>query len=232
MIAIIPARGGSKGLPRKNILELCGKPLIAHTIRCALSSSEITDVIVSTEDQEIAEVSRAWGASVPFLRPDELAGDDARAIDAYLFTIERLNSARLPDENIRDFAVLLPTVPLRTPLDVDSAIRLFKSRNAPSVISYAKESHPITWHRYVNEDLTIDRVFRGEGLKNRQDLRPTYYPNGAVYVFRYDFLKNTQQYQLPGTLAYLMPRDRSVDIDSIEDFRYAEYLMQNTERQT
>ncbi len=143
MLAIIPARGGSKGLPNKNIRMLAEKPLIAYTIEAARQSRHVDRVVVSTNDQEIASISRSYQAEIPFLRPEALAGDDARAIDTYTYTIEKLNKGE--GRAYEECIVLLPTSPLRTADDIDQAIELYHNKNADSVISVSEAVHPPTW---------------------------------------------------------------------------------------
>lgn len=221
MIAIIPARGGSKGLPGKNIRPLCGKPLIAYTIDCARQAKSIERVIVSTDDREIAEIARQYGAEVPFLRPDHLASDSAQAVDAYIYTISRLSQEE--GVAISEFVVLLPTCPLRLPSDIDGAVALFRKKQADSVVSYTPEAHPVRWHRFLTEDGSFEDIFPPT-LANRQEERMSYYPNGAIYVFRSEIIRQ-RRYYTNKSYAYVMPRSRSVDIDSLEDFAYAEFLM-------
>lgn len=221
MIAIMPARGGSKGLPGKNIKELFGKPMIAYTIEEGLRSRYISEVIVSTDDKEIAEVAVRYGARCPFMRPAELATDKSLAIDTYTYTIERLNKEF--GYNIREFAVLQPTSPLRIAEDIDNTIEIFKTHDADSAISFTKEDHPVTWHKYLDENSRITPLFE-EKVQNRQEIRPTYYPNGAVYVFKIDVVKSGRYYT-ENSYAHVMPADRSVDVDTIDDFEYAEFLL-------
>lgn len=221
MIAIIPARGGSKGLPGKNIKPLNGKPLIAYTIECALKSEKISHVVVSTDSNEIAEIALKYGAEVPFLRPDYLATDEAKAIDNYIYTIHRLSE--FYNEDIDSFIVLQPTSPLRLPEDIDGAITMFQEKQADSVISYTQEAHPIFWHKYMDEEGRLINIF-DDTLANRQDLQKSYYPNGAIYVFKKSIIERGLYYT-KNTFAYIMPRNRSIDIDYIEDFQYAEFLL-------
>ena len=221
MIAIIPARGGSKGLPGKNIRDLKGKPLIAYAIDCARKARHIDQVIVSTDDPEIADVARQYGAEIPFLRPDYLASDTAQAVDNYIYTVDRLS--REGKQPIDEFVVLLPTTPLRRSEDVDNAIELFRERQADSVISYTPEAHPIRWHKYLDADKAFVNIF-DDTIANRQDLKISYYPNGAIYVFRTSVIKE-RKYYTEKSYAYVMPRSRSVDIDTLEDFQYAEFLL-------
>lgn len=222
MIAIIPARGGSKGLPRKNVRSLCGKPLIAYTIECALKSKYIDRIIVSTDDDEIAEISLKFGAEVPFMRPDYLASDTALAIDNYIYTIDRLE--KKDNISINDFIVLQPTSPLKIVEDIDNAIELFREKNADSVISYTKELHPIYWHKEIDIDNRLINIFE-DRIANRQDFRTTYYPNGAIYIFASSLIRKKVYYS-EKTFAYVMPRNRSIDIDFLEDFLYVEYLLE------
>ena len=180
MIAIIPARGGSKGLPGKNIMPLNGKPLIAYAVEAGLKSKYIDRVIVSTEDEEIARIAVQYGAELPFMRPAELATDTAMAVDNYIYTIGRLEKES--GKPIDAFVVLQPTSPLRRAEDIVGAVELFMQKDADSVVSYCQEDHPITWHKYLDEEGRFVNLFE-VSLKNRQDFRVSYYPNGAVYVF-------------------------------------------------
>lgn len=221
MIAIIPARGGSKGLPGKNVRPLNGKPLIAYAIEEALKAKHIDRVIISTDDEEIAKVAVQYGAELPFMRPVELASDTAQAIDNYIYTIGRLEEEG--KEQIDAFVVLQPTSPLRVSEDIDGAIELFFEKNADSVISYCPEAHPVTWHKYLDEEGRFLNIF-DDNIQNRQANRISYYPNGAVYVFRTSMIRE-RKYYTENSYAYVMPRTRSVDIDFIEDFEYAEFLL-------
>ena len=222
MIAIIPARGGSKGLPGKNIKDLNGKPLIAYTIEAALKSKYITDVIVSTDDQDIYNIALDFGAKDTFLRPAELAQDSSLAIDNYNYTSDRLEKEF--GYKINSFVVLQPTSPLRKVEDIDGAIELFIEKQAESVISYCEEHHPIAWHKYIDSNGKLISVLENDALKNRQDIETSYYPNGAIYIFNSELIKSGRYYSNK-TYPYIMPRSRSVDIDTIEDFEYALFLM-------
>lgn len=221
MIAIIPARGGSKGLPGKNVRLLNGKPLIAYAIEEAMKAKHIDRVIISTDDEEIAKVAVQYGAELPFMRPAELASDTAMAIDNYIYTIERLENEG--GKAIDSFVVLQPTSPLRIAEDIDGAIKIFEQKKADSVISYCQEAHPVTWHKYLDDQGRFVDIFDAN-IKNRQDNRVSYYPNGAVYVFRTSMIRG-RKYYTDKSYAYVMPRTRSVDIDFIEDFEYAEFLL-------
>ncbi len=221
MIAIIPARGGSKGLPGKNIRLMNGKPLVAYAVEEALKAKHIERVIISTDDEEIAHIAVQYGAELPFMRPAEFASDKAMAVDNYIYTIGRLEKES--GKQIESFVVLQPTSPLRIAEDIDGAIELFEHKNADSVISYCQEAHPVVWHKFLDEEGRFVDIF-DPNIKNRQDNRISYYPNGAVYVFRTSLIRE-RKYYTNNSYAYIMPRTRSVDIDFIEDFEYAEFLL-------
>jgi CMP-N,N'-diacetyllegionaminic acid synthase len=230
MLVIIPARGGSKGLPRKNIRPLAGVPLIGHTVRAALAAESVTRVIVSTDSEEIAEVCRGEGAEVPFLRPPELASDESMVMDSYLYTVDRL--ADEANQVIDVFAALLPTAPLRTSADIDAAAEIFRARQADSVISVTDAPVPPPWYRRIDEDGVVRDLFPGaDAVSNRQRQESAYIPNGAIYIFRTEQLRKTRRYYTDRTYPYIMPRERSADIDDIMDFAWAEFLIEWNEQQ-
>lgn len=225
MIAIIPARGGSKGLPGKNIKKLNGKPLIAYTIEAAIKSEKISEVIVSTDDLSIAEIAIEYGANVPFIRPSDLSSDDASAIDVYLHAIEYLMKEK--DEKINKFVVLLPTAPIRDENHIDEAIISFEREKAYSLISVCEAEIPPSWYYRLNENT---RIFNAnfdisKSLLNRQDNNQYYIPNGAIYILDYVGLKKNRTYYSDNTIAYIMDRESSIDIDDLIDFKFAEYIM-------
>jgi len=225
MLAIVPARGGSKGLPGKNLKLLCGAPLIEWTIRAALGYPDITRVVVSTDSAEIADVSKKAGADVPFLRPAELSTDEALSRDVYLYTCERIG--RETGVPVASFVTLQPTSPLRTGEDIVQAIRIFKQKNADSVISVYESPHSIEWHRTIDATGVLRETSpQGErGLQHRQALERSYLPNGAIFVFKTEFLKVRRGYYSDKTFPYIMPAERSIDIDTAFDFQLAEFLM-------
>jgi len=223
MIAIIPARGGSKGLPNKNIKYLAGKPLIAYTIEAAKKSKYIDKIIISTDSEEICLVAESYGAEVPFLRPGYLANDDSKVIDSYFYTIDMLKNEHNMD--ISEFIVLQPTSPLRTSDDIDSAIKLFIDAKADSVISFCEANHPPIWAKKIINTKVTDYFSESAENKNRQEHDNAFIPNGAIFIFNYQFLKTNGSYYSDKTIPYIMPKERSVDIDSLIDFEYAEYLI-------
>ncbi|MCH7826988.1 MAG: acylneuraminate cytidylyltransferase family protein [Bacteroidetes bacterium] len=225
MIAIIPARGGSKGLPGKNIMELNGKPLIAYTIETALNSKQIDRIILSTDDEAIADICRNTGVEIPFMRPKELAQDNSLAKDTYIYTIERLNNEF--NCNYSEFIVLQPTSPLRTAADINKAIELFRKRQADSVISVCEFNHPIQWAKKIDNEGKLLNFFNkdlNENL-NRQELPTAFIPNGAIFILKYDLLKKKYSYYSNKTYAYKMKLENSIDIDTQLDFEFAEFLM-------
>jgi len=214
--AIIPARGGSKGLPKKNVLTLGGKPMIAWTIEAALNSKYVSDVIVSTDDEEIADIAIKYGAQIPFMRPPKLATDDSIAIDTYLYTVEKLNLEY--HKNIEEFIILQPTSPLRTSSHIDGAIELFFNKNADSVLSFYENPHPTNWLKFIDENGLLQSYEKSTVLKNRQDYIKTYLPNGAIVILKYSLLNKERTYYFTRTYPFLMNHLLSIDIDSSDDF--------------
>ena len=225
MLALIPARGGAKGLPGKTIRLFAGLPLIAHTIQAARVAVSITRVVVSTDDEEIATIARTQGAEVPFLRPPALAGDASPAIATELpacTTLEGLGSPR-----IEELVVLLPTSPLRMAPDIDQAVGQFHLRNADAVISVTPSGHPLHWAKVVDDQGVLRDALPGgpENNRNRQDYAQTFLPNGAIYVFRRALLERRAGYYSERTYPMVMPKHRSIDIDDRYDFAIAEFLL-------
>ncbi|MFZ5906247.1 MAG: cytidylyltransferase domain-containing protein [Nitrospirota bacterium] len=222
ILALIPARGGSKGLTRKNILPFLGKPLIVWTIEEAMASTYLDRVIVSTDDDEIAAISKNCGAEAPFTRPAELATDDAKAIDVILHALDWLF---VKNRRFDLVMVLQPTSPLRTKHDIDNAISLCFSKEAQAVISVCETSHHPYWSNILPADGCMKDFIRPEVLhKNRQELPTFYRLNGAVYLAYCDYLKETRSFYGDKTFAYIMPASRSVDIDNEIDFKLAEVI--------
>jgi len=223
MIAIIPARGGSKGLPKKNMKIFNGRPLIQTTIDAAKESKLVDFVYVSTDDREISDFSKSCGAESPFLRPKELSEDKSLINDTLKYMIKKLENEYSKESN--SFVLLQPTSPLRTSQDIDNAITLFKKKDADSVISFVKSDHPISWHKFLEEDHRIAYTDE-KSFTNRQEHRATFYPNGAIYVLTKKMIMSDKFYS-EKTFAYLMPRERSVDIDDLYQFEIAEFLAKN-----
>lgn len=224
MIALIPARGGSKGVPGKNIRYLDGMPLLAHTIGVAHKSAKIDRIILSTDSKEIAEIGIECGAEVPFMRPSELAQDDSLDIDNSIYTIERLNKEF--DGYYDRFVTLQPTSPLRTSEDIDNAINIFVEHNADAVVSVCEVPYCPEWLQKIDKNGNLTEWLDTEiALENRQKLETAYVPNGAVYVLKLATLKAKRTYYTDKTYPYVMPPERSIDIDTYFDFELAEFIM-------
>ena len=226
ILSIIPARGGSKGLPGKNIKILCGKPLIAWTIEESLKSKYITRTVVSTEDDKIAGISESYGAEV-VRRPVELAHDNSSTNDVVKNLLEKLSN----EFNYQpDYIVLLQcTSPLRKVFHIDEAFKAFFRSNgtAESLISVCKEDHPPYWLKAVSEkNMLVDFLpYNKEKYQKRQDFPDLYRINGVIYISSTDsFLKNNG-FQSQRTMPYIMEKSVSVDVDDEMDFLFAEFLM-------
>lgn len=216
--ALIPARGGSKGIPRKNIKLMAGKPLIVWTIEAALRSPLLDEVVVSTEDEEIAEVARRAGAQVPFIRPAALAQDATPGIDPVLHAMDQL-------PGFDSVLLLQPTSPMRTTADINGCLRLAAEHGAPSVVSVCEpDTHPY-WTYRLCADLTMKRVLDAAAVTRRQDLPAVAALNGAMYFANAAWLRRNGALVGPETLAYMMPRERSVDLDTPLDWKIAELLL-------
>ena len=220
LLAIIPARGGSKRLPRKNILDLAGKPLIAWTIEAALESKYIDRIVVSTDSKEISSISRKYGADVPFMRPDELATDETTSIDVVLHQLDQLEEC---NDSYSYVILLQPTSPLRTAENIDESVELLKSRNSDAVISVCKVEHSPLWCNTIPADGSLLNFLDDSILNKRsQDLNQYYRLNGAIYLCNIKLLKKEKNFFLKSnSIAYKMNEEQSIDIDSKNDFMCA-----------
>lgn len=216
VLALITARGGSKGLPRKNVLPVGGKPLIAWTIEAALASRCVSRVVLSSDDDEIMQVARSHGCEVPFRRPAELAGDLASSADVVAHAL-----AQLPGH---DHVLLLqPTSPLREAADIDAAFDLMQSHQAPACVSVCPvQESPYWMYRIEGGQQLRPLLPPASGAHRRQDLPPVYMLNGALYLAGVDHFRQQRAFLGPGCAAYVMPRERSLDIDTAEDLALAD----------
>jgi len=219
ILALIPARGGSKGLPGKNIRPLAGKPLIAWSIGAARASRHVSRIVVSTDDAEILRVAREQGAETPFVRPAELARDDTPGMDVVLHALDRLPEF--------EWVVLLqPTSPLRLAQDIDAAIALCVDTGAPACVSVSEARDNPWWMFSLGEHGRLRSFLPPEQRPvRRQDLPDLHALNGAVYVARTAWLRQSRSFLTDETVGYPMPPERSVDIDTLFDFKWAECLM-------
>lgn len=222
-LAIIPARGGSKRLPRKNILDLNGKALISYSIEAGCQSKYIDKVIVSSDDNEILDISKKYGADI-LKRPDELASDTATSFDAIKHTIENSNKY--------NYIILLqPTSPLRDANHIDEAIELLEEKNADAIVSVCKMDHSPLWSNTLDENLSMKNFLRDEVLNKRsQDLEDYYKLNGAIYICRTKKLLDEESFFLKENIfAYIMDRKSSVDIDEEIDLKIVECIIKDSE---
>jgi CMP-N-acetylneuraminic acid synthetase len=222
IVAIIPARGGSKGLPKKNIKTLLNKPLIAHTIDVANKCTYIDRVIVSTDDEEIAEISKAYGAEVPFLRPENLANDTATTIDVLKHAISFLENEE--DERVSDIVLLQPTSPLRTIDDLNRALDLYieNEKELPLISVCEAQTHPYLLKKI--EGHTITDYMEKPVVTRRQDYPEVYELNGAIYICPKENIENDFIYK-EQAIPLIMDKENSVDIDDEVDFLLAEAII-------
>ncbi len=219
VLGIIPARGGSKRIPRKNIKKLAGRPLIAWTIETALRAKGIDRLVVSTEDEEIAEVAKQFGAEVPFIRPLSLAEDRIAGIEAVLHAIQTL-----PDF---DWVLLLqPTSPLRSVSDIEGIIRFCEKEKAYSAVSITRAvDNPFLMYRRNVQNNIQPLLSEHYEADKRLQFPEIYKLNGALYLARTSWLVHQRSFIGLDTLGFLMPPERSVDIDSQSDWEWCEYLI-------
>ncbi len=225
ILAVVPARGGSKGIPGKNIRPLAGKPLIAYAIASGLESQWVSDLVVTTDSPEIQEISLRLGAQVPFLRPSHLATDTALAIPTIQDAVLRMEALK---GFKYDYVIMLqPTAPMRTAADIDEALEKLITNGADSIISVVDVNnyHPIKMKRLSPDGFLSD--YESYPIENppRQSLPKVYIVNGAIYAVKRDVLMEGNSFKGKTCLGHVMPEERSVNIDSIVDFKVAEILM-------
>lgn len=215
ILGLIPARAGSKGLPGKNLRILHGKPMIGWTIEAGRKSRYLDRLVLTSEDPKIIEVARSFGCEVPFVRPNHLATDSARAMDVVIDALDRVGRGY-------EYLVLLqPTSPLRLAEDIDRCIERCIDEEAPAVVTVAHLVKPASFHGVMN----ADGVFaHGPPLDSTPSATPCML-NGAVYVARTNFLRTHRTFTGPGTVAQLMPFERSLDVDSLLDFLICELIL-------
>ncbi|MHB0967485.1 MAG: acylneuraminate cytidylyltransferase family protein [Bellilinea sp.] len=231
VLAVIPARGGSKGVPRKNIRMVGGKPLIAYTIDAALAvKNRLHRLIVSTDDAEIAAMAQNYGAEVPFMRPVELGGDKVPMVPVLkhaIQTIEELDGIKL------EWVLLLqPTCPFRAPEDILAALELAAAGGCDSVISVVRvlAHHPILMKKIENDRLLPFMIEEIEGTRRQDYNPPAYMRNGSIYLTRRDNLMNNNSIWGKVIRPYIMPEERSVNVDSEMDMKLVEYMLQDRQQ--
>lgn len=226
ILAIIPARSGSKGIKDKNIRNLKGKPLISYTINAAKESGVFTEIIVSTDSLKYAEISEYYGAEVPFLRPTELSRDESAAEDLIIYTLEELEKMG----RVYDYFVLLqPTSPFRDGIDIKNVVEMIVEYNLNSVISVCEVEHNPLLSNKLDSDLSMKDFISLENNKRRQDLKKIYRLNGAIYAANVnEYIKNRNLYGNKSR-AYIMDNIKSIDIDNEIDFKFAEFILNEKE---
>lgn len=218
VLAIIPARGGSKGVPRKNVKLLGGKPLIGWTIEAAKGSRYIGRIVISTDDEDVASVAKTAGCDLPFMRPAKLATDTASSVDVVAHTLEAL-------EGTYDWLALLqPTSPFRTGQHIDRAFELLQKYQRSSCVGVVKSNKSPEWMFWLdNRGHSMSPVLDSAPPSRRQDCQAAYVINGAIYICSVEAFKKNKKLVLPDTVPYVMDDDDSLDIDTLEDFYRAEF---------
>lgn len=226
VLGIIPARGGSKGIPGKNIIDIKGKPLIAYSIEtglCAVSDGFIDKLIVSTDDEEIAEVSKKYGAEIPFMRPKALSGDKAMSVDVMIHAYEFFKSKGTQYDTL---VLLQPTAPLRVTEDIKESLRIYKQENSMSLISCYLEEYicdNVTYKKNGNHAIAMSQN-HNKGVR-RQEEEKLYVRNGAIYIT--DSERMVKEHTVFGNepCMYVMPKERSVNIDTMDDVEMLRWLV-------
>ena len=228
VLSIIPARGGSKGIPKKNIYPLCGKPLIAWTIEAVLSSRYISRTILSSDSNKIIEIAGRYGVDAPFVRPKELAKDNTPALPVIRHAVDWLKEN---EDYIPDYIVLLqPTSPLRTATHIDEALKKLIDSNADSIVSVVKVPHQYNPYSVMKmKDGFLKPFLEYDECKNIRQLKPTFYArNGAaIYAFTYECLMRKNSIYGDKILGYKMSREKSVDVDDMFDLKICEMIIKN-----
>jgi pseudaminic acid cytidylyltransferase len=224
ILAVIPARGGSKRIPRKNVRDLCGKPVIAYTIEAALESGVFGRIVVSTDDPEIAVLAQQYGAEVPFMRSPSLADDYSPVSLVTLDALQRLD----PHEKwYRYIAQLMPNCPLRTVQDILDSNHQFTETNADAQISVTRYGWLNPWWAMTRDaQYQLSPIFRERMGKRSQDLPEVFCPTGAIWWAKADVLQRGKTFHTANRTGWEMPWQRAVDIDTEDDWRLAEILMQ------
>ena len=221
-IAIIPARSGSKGVKDKNIRNMNGKPLMAYTIEAAIKSGVFDEVMVSTDSEEYAEIAKAYGASVPFLRSQETATDAASSWDMIEEVLKNYGSL---GKKFDSFCLLQPTSPLRNEYDIRNAYALYVNKADFAVVSVCEAEHSPLWCGHLPESHEFIDFIDESALKQRQAGEKFYRLNGAIYIVNCRQFHNSKYLYQKGSYAYIMPQERSVDIDTEIDFMFGELMM-------
>ncbi len=221
-LCLIPAKGGSTRLARKNVLPLGGKPLLGWAIEAAVQSGLMDRIVVSTEDQQIAEIARELGADVPFLRPPHLARDPAGVVDVALHTLGELRSQ---EAEFQTLVILLPTCPFRTAEDIRNACALFRDTSASFLMSVSRYEHTPFAALSLDDEQRLRPYFPEYIGKKSQEMPAAFRANGAIHVLEVTAFERERSYYAQPLIGYEMPWQRSIDIDTEHDLRFAESLL-------
>ncbi|MEW5820225.1 MAG: acylneuraminate cytidylyltransferase family protein [Cyanobacteriota bacterium] len=225
VFAIIPARSGSKRLPGKNIVSLCGKPLIAYSIEEAFKSSYIDRVVVSTDSETISNVAKNYNAEVPFLRPEHLSLDNSPPEDYIINILDYYNTKLSIEPDI--IIILQPTSPLRKVVDINQSLEMLVNSNANRIVSVYKSDKSPLWYRTITGQGYISDIISITGVKSADLHEKSFYLiNGSIYAFYTECFLKDKSISGDKTLAYIMPPERSVDIDRDIDLKMAEFLLE------
>lgn len=225
-LAVIPARSGSKGLPQKNIKLLNDKPMILYTIEAAIESGCFCEIIISTDDNYIASMANEWGVSAPFIRPSHLATDQSLTIDVVKHAIDFFETQNQFFDSV---TILQPTSPLRRAYDIVESMKIFINKDADSVVSVCKAPGSVLFMNTLPYNNSMKDFLDKEVInKRRQDLPEQYFLNGAVYIIKTQIVRENTNFYTNKSYAYLMPRDRSIDVDDIVDFNFCEAILKHS----
>ncbi|BAH07231.1 hypothetical protein CKR_2180 [Clostridium kluyveri NBRC 12016] len=223
-LAIIPARSGSKGIINKNIKEINSKPLMAYTIDACIKSKIFDDIIVSTDSKKYAQIAESYGASVPFLRPDELSTDTASNHDVILHVLNEIKKTG----GSYDYTVLLqPTSPLRNENHILESIDKLLSYNGNSIVSICEVDHPSNINIVLDSNMRLDFLFDDSKRVRRQDMKKEYRINGAIYICKTDYFLKYKSFYREKSYPYIMDKMSSIDIDDIYQFEFVRFIINN-----
>lgn len=225
ILAIIPARSGSKRLPKKNLRILKGRPLLYYTIDAVKNSKYVNRIVVSTEDDTIAQVSQSYGAEI-IMRPPELATDESSTISVVINVLEQLHKKEKYNPDL--IVLLQPTSPLRSTEDIDNAINTFQNSSKDSLISVTVYEHSPYWAFRIEKDL-LQPEFTQDSPKRSQDIPTLYRPNGAIFITRPETLLKNRSFYTNQIIPFIMPKEKSIDIDDEFDFSLVEFLLKTNE---
>ena len=221
ILAIIPARGGSKGIPRKNVKAISGKPMIQYTIEAAKECLYIDKVVVSTEDEEIADISMRAGAIVPFSRPEELATDEAKTIDVVMHAVEFYERKA---ERFDIIVLLQPTSPLRNAEDITKALEYFMRNEQRSLVTVSEVSESPILMRNFNKENKLEKILEEDSDVRRQDMKKFYRINGAIYINKASELNANTSFN-DNEMGFVLTQEHGIDVDEPQDLVVAEYYL-------